>query len=185
MTHRLQLFDTPESLGESVATFLMEGYDAGDNLLIIAKPRHFDAVLSALRERGCFPPEMESQQRLIALDAADVLHHITRNGEPDPLLFQRTFKPLVQSLAGPGTLRIYGEVVELLAEEEDLAGALALEEMWNDLAAELRFTLMCGYSSAHFAQSHAMCWLRKVCETHTHTAASIDDPLASYLLSST
>ncbi len=185
MNHRLQLFDTAESLGESVAAFLMEGYHAGDNLLIIAKPRHFDAIVSALRQRGCFPPEAEGQQRLIALDAADVLHHITRNGEPDPVLFQRTVKPLLQSLAGPGTLRIYGEVVELLAEEEDLAGALALEEMWNDLAGELRFTLMCGYSSAHFAQSHTMRWLRKVCETHTHTAASIDDPLGSYLLSST
>jgi hypothetical protein len=185
VNHRLQLFDTAESLGESVAAFLMEGYHAGDNLLIIAKPRHFDAVLAALRQRGCLPPEMEGQQRLIALDAADVLHHITRNGEPDSVLFQRTVKPLVRSLAGPGTLRIYGEVVELLAEEEDLAGALALEEMWNDLAGELRFTLMCGYSSAHFAQSHTLRWLRKVCETHTHTAASIDDPLGSYLLSST
>ena len=185
MNHRLHLFDTAESLGESVAAFLIEGYNAGDNLLIIAKPRHFDAVLAALRQRGCFPSEMEDRRRLIALDAADVLHHITRNGEPDPVLFQRTVRPLVQSLAGSGTLRIYGEVVELLAEEEDLAGALALEQMWNDLAGTLRFTLMCGYSSAHFAQSNALCWLRKVCEAHTHTAASLDDPLASYLLSST
>jgi MEDS: MEthanogen/methylotroph, DcmR Sensory domain len=183
--HRLQLFDTPESLGASVAAFLMEGYETGDNLLIIAKPRHFDAVLSALRARGCFPPDMDGQQRLVALDATDVLRHIIRNGQPDPLLFQRTVKPLLQSLAGSATLRVYAEIVELLAEEEDLAGAIALEKMWNDLAGQLKFTLMCGYSSAHFAQSHAMSWLRKVCETHTYISASTDDPLASYLLAST
>ena len=182
MNHRLQLFDTPESLAESVAAFFLEGYQQGDHLLIVAKPRHTDAVLAAVRASGCFPADMNGSQRLVALDAADVLRHITRNGAIDNCLFRKTVKPIVESLASTGRLRIYGEVVELLAEEEDMTGALALEQLWNALAAEVPFTLMCGYSSAHFSSPAGRPALRHICRAHSESIATEEDPLGSYLL---
>ena len=181
MNHLLHLFDTPETLGETVAAFMLDGYRAGEHLLIVAKPRHRDAVLAALRQRGCFPPDREGPQRLVALDAADVLRLITRNGVIDPGLFRHTVKPVLQTLSDR-PLRIYGEIVELLAEEQDMSGALALERMWNDLAAEVPFRLMCGYSSAHFAGNLARPALRDICGVHTHSAATDEDSLGSYLL---
>ena len=182
MSHRLQLFDSPETLGDAVASFLLEGYLAGEHLLVIAKPRHRDAIFTALKNLGCFPPDMEGRQRLIALDAADVLRQITRNGAIDRGLFLRTVKPILRTLGGPNGLRIYGEVVELLAEEGDLGGAMVLESLWNDLATEVRFSLMCGYSSAHFMGQAALPSLRHICETHTQSIATAEDPLGSYLL---
>jgi hypothetical protein len=183
VSHRLQLFDTPESLGESVASFLLEGYMEGEHLLIVAKPRHRDAVLAALRRHGCFPPDGDGDQRLVALDAADVLRHITKNGELKRDLFHRTIKPIVDTLAGTSRrLRIYGELVEVLAEEGNLAGAAALEEMWNELSLEAPFTLMCGYSSAHFAHAHAAPWLKELCAAHSQSCANADVTLGSYLL---
>ena len=182
MNHRLHLFDTPESLGQTVAAFLLEGYRDGDHLLIVAKPRHVDAVLAALRASGCFTGDGEPSTRLVALDAAEILRAITRNGLIDAALFRKTVKPVVQALASGGRLRIYGEIVELLAEEEDMAGAIALERLWNALAAEVPFTLMCGYSSAHFAGDGARSALRHICQTHTESVATEDDPLGSYLL---
>ena len=182
MSHRLQLFDTPESLGETVASFLYDGYQSREHLLIIAKPRHLDAVCAALRRRGCFEPDMDGPQRLVALDAADVLREITRHGKIDPVLFHRTVRPIVHTLAAGGALRIYGEIVELLAEEENLEGALALEELWNDLRLELPFTLLCGYSSAHFARPAAREALQEICGCHHLVTAHADDTLGSYLL---
>ena len=182
MSHRLHLFDTPETLGETVAAFLLDGYRAGDHLLVIAKPRHREAVLSSLRGSGCFPDEGEGAQRLIVLDASDVLRHITRNGRIDATVFRRTINPLVQTLGSSGRLRIYSEVVELLAETDDMDGALALERLWNGLAAHMPFVLMCGYSSAHFTGNSGQRALRHICDTHTQSHATDDDPLGSYLL---
>ena len=182
MNHLLHLFDTPETVGHTVASFFLEGYQAGDHLLMIAKPRHRQAVLTALREHGCFPSDSEAAQRLVAFDAADVLRHITRNGVIDPVVFRKMVQPVLNGLRGPRPVRIYGEVVEILAEEEDMAGALALEGMWNDLAAEAPITLMCGYSSAHFAGANTRTALRQICNAHTCAAATDEDPLGRYLL---
>jgi hypothetical protein len=178
VTHRLQLFDTPHSLAQSVSRFLIEGYERGDNLLIVAKRRNLDAVLSQLESRGCF--SNDDRQRLIALDATQVLTHLRRHGVVDALRFEAEIGTLVERLAASGPLRVYGEIVEVLAEEGDFEGAVKLEKLWNGLAARYPFTLMCGYSSAHFATDKAA--LRKICETHDHICTESDDTLGSYLL---
>ena len=185
MTHRLQLFDTSESLVESVASFLFEGYVRGEHLLMVAKPRHREAVLAALHRLGCFPPDVETSQRLIALDAADLLRSISRDGRLDASYFKRTFRPLMKSLTGTGHLRIYGEAVDLLAEQGDLGAAFALEQLWNVLGSEMPFTMMCGYCSAHFTASTAQRALRDICGTHTDVMADADDTLGRYLLATT
>ena len=182
MTHRLHLFDTPESLAATVTSFFVEGYRAGGNLLIVAKPQHRTAILAALQSAGCFPEDSHGRQRLVALDASETLDRITRRGVVDGRLFDAVVAPLVAQLAATGKLWIYGEVVELLAEEEDFAGAVRLEEMWNGLAARIPFTLLCGYSSAHFAPSSAKQALRDICGTHTHSVATAADTLGQWLL---
>ena len=182
MTHFLHLFDSDESLGETVASFLIEGYRAGEHLMVVAKPKHCDALLSALRRAGCFPPDISGTQRLVVLDASEVRDQISRNGAIDPARFRKTVPPIVASLAATGRLRVYGEIVELLAEEGDLADALLLERMWNDLAAEIPLSLMCGYSSAHFMCDGGRPALRHLCGTHSRSLATEDDPLGRYLL---
>jgi hypothetical protein len=182
LTHRLQLFDTSESLVESVASFLFEGYVRGEHLVIVAKPRHRQAVMATLQRMGCFPPDADTPQRLVALDAAEVLHTITRDGRLDATLFKRTIKPLMKSLSETGPVRIYGEAVELLAEQQDLGTAFALEQLWNALGSEIPYTMLCGYSSAHFTTPTSQRSLRDICGTHTHVAAEADDTLGRYLL---
>ena len=182
MKHRLQLFDTPESLAESVSSFLFEGYVAGEHLMIVAKPQHRDAVLAALQKMGCPAPSLEPPQQFIALDASEMLRSITRDGRLDAGLFNRTVSPVVKALADSGPLRIYGEMVELLAEEADLGGAMALERLWNVLAHDIPMTTLCGYSSAHFTGSAGRRSLRDICGTHTDVTAEADDWLGRYLL---
>lgn len=184
VNHRLQLFDTPESLATSVSSFFVEGYNAGGNLLVIAKPRHRDAILSALQKAGCFPDDAHDRQRLVALDAGEILGRITRQGSVDRRLFDAVVPPVVQRLAATGRLWIYGEVAELLTEQQDFLGAIRLEQMWNGLAKLCPFTLLCGYSSAHFTASASKPALRDICGTHTHSSATTEDALGRWLLAS-
>ena len=179
VTHRLQLFDTPQSLAQSVTQFLIEGYERGDNLLIAAKRRNLDTVLAALAARGCFSGDHD-RQRLVALDAQEILTHVRRHGVVDALRFEAEIGTLVERLSGLGSLRVYGEIVEVLAEEGDFEGAVKLEKLWNGLATRYPFTLMCGYSSAHFTTDKSA--LRRICDTHDHICTATDDTLGSYLL---
>ena len=167
MTHRLQLFDTPETLAAAVGSFVVDGYYASGNLLVIARPAQRAAIVDYVIGAGCFSEEVSGTQRLVALDAQEILDRISVDGRIDAARFEAVVAPLVQRLASAGPLFVYGEVVELLAAREDFAGAIALEELWNNLAQRCPFTLLCGYSAEHFVDPSRAAALTAICATHT------------------
>jgi len=75
-------------------------------------------------------------------------------------------------------------MVELLAEEGNFSAARHLEELWNELAARYSFTLLCGYSAAHFATPTAREALAGICDAHAHLQRSVVDSLAEWLIGS-
>ena len=179
--HLLQLFDTEESLATSVAAFLAEGWQQGERLLVVATARHWNAIREAMRGNGVDPDAMGA--RLTVLDALEVLSRFIRRGEPNRALFRQTVGALVAESAGPPGLRIYGEMVEVLAREGNYRGAAQLEELWNQLSTEHSFTLLCGYSAAHFAAPDAGASLAIICCQHSRSISERHDTLASFLLS--
>jgi hypothetical protein len=181
--HIVQLFDSAESLGDSVASFLHEGLVAGANLLVLAKPAHVEAIADALLVRGHVMATLVSEQRLTVLDARLTLSSLMRNGAPDPALFERHIASVVRRLRADAPLRGYGELVELLAEEGNFRGAAELEGLWNQLSAVEPLTLLCGYSSAHFAPAGAGRALRQICRCHTRVKRGNSDLLGNWLLS--
>jgi hypothetical protein len=72
--------------------------------------------------------------------------------------------------------------VDILAEEGNFGAALCLESLWNDLAARVSFTLLCGYASAHFASAETAQLLRGICAQHSHVAVAPEDAMAQWVL---
>ena len=183
--HILQLFDTPDSLGNVVSAFLNEGWETGEHLLVIAKPRHWARVADRLARRGCAESEAVEQGRLTVLDVHAVLPGILRGREVDIAAFHATVGALVGRLAHKSTragLRIYGELVEVLAEEGNYESAREVERQWNELRRHHQFTLLCGYSAAHFAGPGGAPALRSICAEHTKVQRNASDLLGTWLL---
>jgi hypothetical protein len=183
--HIVQLFDTQESLADAVSGFLCEGYEQESHLLVVATTAHWDATARELERRGCDVRQAAALERLTVKDAADVMALFMRNGLPDPQLFHDTLGVLVGRLVAesPVGLRIYGEMVDLLAAEGNFTGAQQLEELWNDLGLNHPFTLFCGYSSVCFGNARDASALAAICRAHTHVRRGIADTLGSWLVS--
>jgi hypothetical protein len=181
--HIVQFFDTRESLADSVAAFLAEGVRQAERLLVVAKPRNWLAIADRLRAGG-HPLLDGAGTSLTVLDTDTALSQFMRHGLPDSVLFHKTVGELVRKLAGdrPVGLRIYGEMVEVLAEEGNFHAAQRLEELWNELAVRHSFVLLCSYSSAHFASRETREALLGICATHTQIHRTHADPLADWLL---
>jgi len=181
--HIVQFFDSRESLANTVAAFLAEGCRQGERLLVVAKPANWLAITSALRSGGHALSD-GTETSLTVIDAASALAQFMRHGLPDSLLFHKTIGALVRKLSGdaPAGFRIYGEMVELLAEEGNFHAAHRLEELWNELAVRYPFVLLCGYSSAHFASRDARESLINICAAHSHVHRHHTDALAEWLL---
>lgn len=181
--HIVQFFDTTESLADTVSGFLADGYTRGERLIVVAKRKHWRVIGSRLKQRAGIPSRLPAD-RVTVLDAASALSSFMRQGLPATDLFHETIGELVRhaALAHPGGLRIYGEMVDMLAEEGNFQAAQRLEDLWNDLAARYRFALLCGYSAAHFASSGAREALVAACRAHTHVQYAPQDALAAWIL---
>jgi hypothetical protein len=180
--HVVQLFDTVESLGETVANFVSEGLGADDVVLIVARPDAWTNIADRLERSAVDVARAMDRRRLVVLDAAQTLSKFTRQSWPDSGRFDSVIGGPVAELAGRGRLRIYGEMVDVLAADAQFRAAIALEDLWNDLATRIPFTLFCGYSAVHFGSERSSEALRLICRCHSATRVHGDDELAAWLL---
>ncbi len=183
--HIVQFFDSDESRAECVAGFLAEGYRQGEPAIVVATPSNWAATAEQLETCG-IPVQKAMADGLIAVkDVTDTLRKISRNGSPDAEAFEAVVGQAVAALdRRSGRVRAYGEMVDMLAQQGDLADAIRLEALWNKLGERVPFFLMCGYSAAHFvsvATHRALC---AICSAHSSVHQHAQDPLAGWLLSS-
>lgn len=177
--HIVQLFDAPRSLADAASHFLIEGRARGDRLLVMARASHWQLIQAYLERRGMSVDD--PSQRLTVVDARTLRLRLMRRGVLDPSRMEDTLGPMIGELAASPGLRVYGEIVELFAEEGDFEQACALEDYWNYLQGKHRFTLLCGYSAAHFADPGNSQQLREICGRHSCVRSQSSDSLGSWL----
>jgi len=178
--HVVQLFDAPRSLADAVSHYLIEGRADGQHLLVIARASHWQLIGAYLERRGL--AVADGSENLTMIDARKIRARMMRRGVLDPVRMEETLGGMLTELAAAsGGLRVYGEIVELFAEEGNFEQACALEDYWNHLQRKYRFTLLCGYSAAHFADPRNTHHLREVCGRHTAVKSQPSDSLGTWL----
>jgi hypothetical protein len=181
--HILQLFDEPRSRSASVAEFIERGMADGEGVVVVMQFRNWQDTAVRLARGGMDLEAVIRSGQLTVCDAAEMMGLLMRQGRPSRELFEQSAAALVRGMAARWpVLRIYGEMVDLLAAEGNLGAALELEELWNDLAAREPFTLFCGYSSLHFGNASTHAILRQICGTHSHVRSNRQDTLATFLV---
>jgi hypothetical protein len=180
--HVCQFFDTDESRAEAVGAFLAEGLQQGERVLAVVRPVHWAAITARLEVLGISAGREIARGRLVLKDALDTLRRLAPHGPPDAAAFDDVVGTAVRGLEELGPLRAYGEMVDVLAQRGELAEALALEGLWNDLLRATPCRLMCAYAAAHFVAPATHRALRDICRTHSTVHRAEGDALAEWLL---
>src|SRR4029078_4289352 len=98
--------------------------------------------------------QLERDGRLVLLDASETMAQFFSNGVPDRSLFREHIGGLLQRIqqtVDTAPIHIYGEMVDVLWKAGDVSAVLQLEDLWNELAQDHRFSLLCGYVFKGFA----------------------------------
>ena len=180
--HHLQLFDSSKSLAETVAAYLMAGFNRGEPLLVVATPEHRDLLSNKLEAAGLNVRNAMISSRLTMLDASQTLDKFMRQDAPNAVAFDEVVGTLVGRLANGRRVCIYGEMVDVLAARSNYKGAYQLEVLWNALGRRECYTLFCGYASGHFGDPKTAQALHDICEAHSELHRKKDDLLAEFLL---
>jgi len=170
--HTVQFYADDSFLLEALSRFIGTALGAGDAAVVIATRPHRDALEQRLKTRGLETFTPVAQGRYVVLDAGETLAKFMRDGWPDAKLFTDTVGPVLASTKSAvqcegARVAAFGEMVALLWAEGKPEAAIRLEQLWNDLAREHSFSLLCAYPITAFYREEHGEQLLKVCAEHS------------------
>jgi PAS domain S-box-containing protein len=167
--HEVQFYEAEEFLYDTVGEFLRDGVKAAQPIVVIASAVHRGALTEKLRSLHVDAQELVDGRDAVWLDARDTLAAFMEGGMPNAELFRTTVGGVFDALLENRrylVVRAYGEMVDLLWKDGNIDGAIALEDLWNELAAKYSFSLLCAYSMANFHKEAHTDRFQDICARH-------------------
>jgi hypothetical protein len=146
--HGVLLYQDEAYLVDAMASWAEAGLREGEGVILIVRGTVADRVRALLGQAELDPASLETLGRLRILDADRTLRLFMMGGTPQANLFQNVVAPLLEDVrkASPaGTVRAWGEMVDLLWKRAQGPAAVRLESLWNELIATHGFHLFCAY----------------------------------------
>jgi signal transduction histidine kinase len=168
--HIVRFYENDTFLTAAVADFLAEGLAAGEPAVVIATPAHREAFRLRLQSKGIDVRRASREERCAFLDARETLAGFMAGPMPDPERFRGVVGPVLERAARAAErapVRAYGEMVDLLWKDGNTEGAVRLEELWNALAGEHDFSLLCAYAMGNFVNAADADGFQRICHAHT------------------
>ena len=179
-THTMQLFESDELLADAVADFCSEGVLRNETVLAVVREERWYSIAERVSARGVALDDALWRGLLTVRSAERMLKGIMRADRPHLPFMTTSIGPLISRLEAFGRpLRIYGEMVDILASRGEHVAALELEELWNVLLSQNKYRLFCGYSAANFADPQTRDELRRICAAHTEVRSDSLDARGS------
>ena len=161
--HEVQFYPDDVFLIEAVSSFIQKSLYEGAIVVLIATEHHREALQALIN--SSYPT---SEAKIMFYDAEATLATFMRDDWPNKTLFTKAVGLILQQAALSGPVRVFGEMVAILWAQGKVRAAIRLEELWNDLAKEQEFSLLCGYPRSAFPNQKDNELFLQVCGTHTH-----------------
>ncbi len=171
-THAAQFYFDDQVLVRFTSEFLISALLAGDSAVILATASHQRAIAEKLSARGIDAAHYADEGRYVAIDADEALAEYLSAGENAITRFRRRMLGVLTDVNRAATVdnpraMVFGELVLLFWQRRAPAAVLALEQLWEDLAAEHSFSLFCGYSIRDFADAGSENHFFQICAAHS------------------
>ena len=169
--HAVRFYESDKSLARIVAEFLQEGFANGSPGIVVATAVQRAAIIRELTERALDVVELQRSQDLLLFDAKETLATFMSDGKPDAARFRTQMCQAIASACrgrADCTVRVFGQMVDVLWQEGERDAAIRLEVLWNQLAQSEAFSLLCGYAMGNFYKDASF---DAICSQHSHVVA--------------
>jgi MEDS: MEthanogen/methylotroph, DcmR Sensory domain len=172
--HAVLFYSGDGELAGQVSGQLLGALRQGGVAIVIATPAHRRMIAGRLAEAGLDVRSAEAIGSYVALDAHETMTRFMVSGWPSAASFWLTISPLIRRAASTGApVCVFGEMVALLWDLGQVSAAIEVEAMWNELAAQYPFSLLCAYPVRAVGGGEHQDALAEVCRVH---AAVVGDP---------
>jgi PAS domain S-box-containing protein len=175
--HSVQFYEDESAFLDKLAEFAGTALGRGGSCLILATPEHHAGLTERLKHWAIDVRYAVQCNRLISIDAREMLARFMVEGWPSAERFYRALEPeIVRANSAvihkPGAVFAFGEMVSLLWEGGYYEAAIQLEQMWNEMSAHHSFSLLCAYPISCFAHESQHELFARICREHTHVVSA-------------
>jgi hypothetical protein len=168
--HTVHFYENEKSLFATVAGFLGKALIDGQPAILIATEAHRTPILEYLKGLLIDVDKAQRAGDLILVDAHRALSTFMVDQEPDAAAFEASVGAIIADLlkrrATGVMIRAYGEMVDVLWKARQFEAAIRLELLWNKLAKQFGFALLCSYAMGAFYKQTEHC--EEVLRQHAH-----------------
>jgi hypothetical protein len=177
--HVVLFYRDEDELARSASEFLLHAGYNGGAAIVIATPDHRRLMEDRLVRAGVDVEAARAGGSYLAFDAAETMRRFMVAGWPGPAGFWQAISPLIRPAAEAGKpVHVFGEIVSLLWDDGLVNAAIELEAMWNELASQYPFSLLCGYPAQAVGGEQHQDALAEVCRAHATVLGEPSGPYA-------
>jgi CheY-like chemotaxis protein len=170
--HAVQIYSEDGVLLNSLSRYVKATLSAGDAAVICATKAHRDALAKRLESDGVEIAPLMEKGRYVALDAAEALAAISRDGMPDKTLFSEVVGEVIRRTLRALTSEhprvvVFGELVALLLSDGRHEAVIHLERIWSDWIQKHPFFVRCGYPAHLLEAEETTQFLSTLCLGHS------------------
>lgn len=173
--HVVKFFVEESDLYESLANYVREGLEADQGVLVAATRAHWTGLTLHLSNAGIQIDQVIDRGQLAFLDAEEARDELMVKGQPSQERFQalvaQQASELIEQWSG---LRVYDEIVDILAADSQFGPMRQLDEMWRALRRRGECSLFSGYRLENFGGAADEELFDKVCRAHQQVYAAGD-----------
>lgn len=168
-SHLVQFYDSDAFLVKTVLEFVEPARQAGDAAIVIATRDHLD-LLQAMLGAATGAVRRDGRDHCVFLDARETLATFMVDGLPDEQRFIDVVGGLMRQVSDNGNRHVsaFGEMVAVLYAEGNAEAAIRLEQLWENLAQQHRFSLLCAYPLGAFPDHGHRHAFECICAAHSH-----------------
>jgi hypothetical protein len=165
--HFVQIYENDLAFLDSMASFVANGLNAGDVVIVIATLAHRVGLENRLSFMDVDIRNPRQTDQYIPLDARQTLSKFMIEGWPDEKRFKEQMDILMKRASKEQRkVRAFGEMVAVLWEDGHKEATVQLEQLWNDIAKQYEFCLYCAYPKVGFTQESHNSY-QQICSMHS------------------
>jgi hypothetical protein len=174
--HGVHFYSDADDVARGMVEHVRGALGIGQAAMLLSTPKNLLAFDKEVERSGLDYSKAIYEGRLVICNAQRLLERFCQDSMPDERRFRAILggqlRMLLHRYSG---VSIYSEVVMLLMAAGHFDRAMVLEKMWNVLAADRRFDLLCSYPLELFKHDDDALMLNKVIGMHQYTIAPFNE----------
>ena len=170
--HIVQLYQDQDFLGRAVCRFGVAALANKESFVLLSTLPHWNTWRSRFEAEGVDVAAACQRGQMTVLDAEEMLTRFMRDGMPHAPTFLGSVVEVIRDARAGGrypTVRLWGEMVNVLWERGNVAASMKLEELYDQyVAKKLGVATMCAFLMDNFDPDIQVRMLPMLARTHSH-----------------